>query len=292
MNRTTILAGVLSAVTLGACSGPASVSPEEIEQLRTQARRAQDVGEIQNLMSRRAMYHSIGQNERELELWSKDQEIRWAQNQGCWIGRDNIEAYYVTNNYTQQRAALERISQSNPAIENDFARNRYIGSSVYHLLTTPIIEVAGDGQSAKAFWYTPGVILASEDGLTARGTHMWERYYVDLVREQGQWRFLHIEVLTDFSSQFGQPLSWAGMEATMGSEGAAPGQQPPPGGAPPPGSGPPPGSAPPGRDDLGPSMPAERCETFSPTRVPTLGPRLPEPYTTFGETFEYADCNQ
>jgi hypothetical protein len=30
---------------------------------------------------------------------------------------------------------------------------------------------------------------------------------------------------------------------------------------------------------------------FGATRVPVLFPRLPEPYETMKDTFEYADCN-
>jgi hypothetical protein len=35
---------------------------------------------------------------------------------------------------------------------------------------------------------------------------MWEWFYVDLVSEEGEWRFLNIEVLTDFSFKLGEML--------------------------------------------------------------------------------------
>lgn len=236
---------------------------------------ARDAQEIQNLMSRRAMYHSIGHNEQELELWSKKREIRWAQNGGCWIG-DDFCNYYVTTNFAMQKAALRSLSQKNPAIRNDFARNRYIGSNVFHVLTTPIIEVAKDGQSAKGFWYTPGVILSSPDGKTPVGVNMWERYGGDFIREDGQWRILHLEVMTDFAYPIGGDLTTpppgAPDPSKRGSERASPG---------------------PGAEGLKvppPTIARNLADAYSPTRVPTLKPRLPEPYDTLSSTFEYADC--
>ena len=56
------------------------------------------------------------------------------------------------------------------------------------------------------------------------------------------------------------------------------------------------GSAPapgPGADGVkipGPDIAKPTYTEFGPTRVPTLTPRLPEPYRTLSETFQYADC--
>jgi ketosteroid isomerase-like protein len=236
---------------------------------------ARDVQEVQNLMSRRAFYHSVGQNENELKLWAKKTPIRWAQNQGCWIGMDALRDYYETTNYAMQRANLAKKAKNNPVIENNFEKNRQVGEAVYHLLTTPIIEIAKDGKTAKGMWYTPGVILTG-DGKKSEGMDMWERYGVDFIKEDGQWRFLHIAVYTDFAKPFGAPLTpQSESTATVGTEGAA--QGPGPGG-----------------ETIkvpGPTISKKMYEEFSQTRVPKLEPRLPEPYTTLSKTFEYADCS-
>lgn len=227
---------------------------------------------LQNLMARRMYFHSVGQNENELALWSQKQPVRWAQNQGCWVGMASLKVYYDDVNRQMQAASLKRLSQLNPAIRN-VPENRYIGNTVLHLLTTPIIEVALDGQSAKGMWYTPGAILTSEDGKTPQGIWMWERYGVDFVKEDGQWRFLNIQVMTDFGNPMGRPLQPQG--AAMGSEGGAPAPAP-------------------GADGVkvpGPDIARPLYSEFSPTRVPTITPRLPEPYRRLGETFQYADCS-
>lgn len=260
---------------------PVTIDAGDLAALRYQAQSARDVQDIQNLMSRRAMLHSIGHNEEELELWSRKREIRWAQNGGCWIG-DDYRRYYVDVNFQMQKAQLAALSKSNPAIANDFARNRYVGSTVLHILSTPIIEIAGDGQSAKGFWYTPGVILSSPDGKTGEGVNMWERYGVDFVREDGRWRFLHIEVITDFAYPFGGGLMTpvAGAPKADASNSGSEGSKQAPG----------PGAE--GIDVPGPTIARAMGESWTPTRVPKLTPRLPEPYRTLGETFEYADCRR
>ncbi|WP_177198533.1 nuclear transport factor 2 family protein [Novosphingobium sp. CF614] len=267
-----VIAGTASAATV-------ELGQSELDHLRREAHTARDVQEIQNLMARRAMLHSIGHNEEELELWSKKREIRWAQNAGCWIGED-YRKYYVDINFAMQKAQLKALAAANPAIADDYAANRYIGQTVLHILSTPLIEVAEDGQSAKGFWYTPGVILSTADGKVGEGVNMWERYGVDFVREDGHWRFLHIEVITDFAYPFGGKLSDpmpgapSGDASNSGTEGAAPG---------------------PGAEGLvvpGPTIRRKLGESYTPTRVPRMEPRLPEPYSTLGETFEYADCRQ
>lgn len=240
----------------------------------TADRYARDVQAVQNLMSRRAFYHSIGRNENELELWAKNHEVRWAQNQGCYVGMKSIKVYYDDTNRQMQAAELERLSKANPAIQN-VPENRYIGNFVFHPLTTPIIEVAEDGQSAKGVWYTPGVILAAGDGKTPMGIWIWERYGVDFVKEDDQWRILNLQVNTDFGTPMGEPLTVPEEAAAMGSEGAA---------APAPG---------PGGENLtipGPDIPKQIYQTYSVTRVPTITPAMPEPYKTLSETFQYADC--
>lgn len=236
---------------------------------------ARDVLDIQNLMSRRAFYHSIGQNENELKLWAQKSPVRWAQNQGCWVGMAAIRDYYETTNYAMQRANLANKAKNNPKIENDFDKNRFIGESIFHLLTTPIIEVARDGKTAKGMWYTPGVILTG-DGRKSEAMDIWERYGVDFIKEDGQWRFLHVQVNTDFMKPMGAPFPDQNESAAaMGSEGnAAP---------------PVPGAE--GVKVPGPTMPKKLYQEFSQTRVPSLTPALPVPYETLSKTFEYADCS-
>jgi hypothetical protein len=228
--------------------------------------------EIQNIMGRRMFYHSIGRNDLEFALWTKKQTPRWAQNQGCWIG-DDFKRSYVEINKIMQRATIKHLSESNPEIKNsDDSWN--VGTTALHVLDTPIIEVAADGKSAKGVWYTPGAILSTRDGKKGELTWMWERYGGDYILEDGKWVILHLQVTTDFGNPMGEPLQEQTVSvARIGAESGAPVTMPN------------------GIDLPGPTVHYQIYKEYQPTRVPVLTPRLPEPYKTFKDTFEYADCS-
>lgn len=273
MNTLQIYAAV---AILGTSASALAAEPkDEIAQLRREVQHVRDVQEIQNVMSRKAFYHSIGRNDLELTLWATKHDIRWAQNQGCWTGRESYKKYYVTFNDQIKAQELKQLSQLNPAIKES-PENLGVGNNAIHTLTTPIIEVAGDGETAKGVWYTPGVILTTNDGKTPMGFWIWERYGADFIREGGRWRLWHVQVNTDFQNPMGKPLQTQTQDAAMGKESTAatplPGVQsiqfPPP------------------------DIKKMQYSEFGATRVPVLVPRLPEPYQTIGETFEYADCNK
>jgi hypothetical protein len=54
-----------------------------------------------------------------------------------------------------------------------------------HTLTTPVIEVAGDGETARAVWFCPGL-----EGLTPA----WMKYGCDFKKQDGEWKIWHLHV--------------------------------------------------------------------------------------------------
>jgi len=65
-----------------------------------------------------------------------------------------------------------------------FAATREIpGFFTLHMTVNPYIVIAADGQSAKSTWLSPGAASSS-----AGARWIWGPYYVDYVRENGQWR--------------------------------------------------------------------------------------------------------
>lgn len=238
---------------------------------RTAVQIARDTQEIQNLMSRRAFYHSAGRNDLEFDLYAKRADISWGQNQGYRVGPDSIKADYVTDNIRDRNASLERLSKIYPELKNDPSKAG-VGIFVMHTLSTPVIEIAGDGQTAKGVWYTPGAIGMVDKKGKLTGDWLWERYGVDFIKENGQWRFWHIVVFTDFLSPMGkdlQPPPEPVAAAPVGTEGKASSAQ----------------SASTGPRPF--DIKVQNYASWSPTTVQQLQPRLPEPYRTFNETFSY-----
>jgi SnoaL-like domain len=268
------LLAALAVATLAGCSQSGTDTVDATA--RAQALLARDVQAIQNLMSRRAFYHSAGRNDLEFALYSKRADISWGQNQGFQVGPATIKHYYVDGHVSAEKADLERMSKLYPQLNND-PSNLGAGSFVIHSLTTPIIEVAGDGQTAKGVWYTPGAIGITDAKGKLNGDWLWERYAADFIKEDGQWHFWHILVLTDFLSPMGKDLqpppdavavAPVGSESKSGSNKAAMATQVPAG-------------------STQWTIVNENYKSWTATTVPTVAPRLPEPYRTFSETFSY-----
>lgn len=79
------------------------------------------------------------------------------------------------------------------------------GLMIEHTLTTGIIEIADDRQTAKGVWISPGHETFPM-GDTMRPHWSWGRYAVDFVREDGGWRIWHLHVLTTFRTPYDK--SW------------------------------------------------------------------------------------
>jgi len=257
------------------------------------ALRANDIATLNNLMGRHVWYHSAFLNDVELaKVWVQSPEFAktavWAQNSNYWIGMDNIKGYY------------------GPSVAHDNTRSQF----QFHSVTSGVVEVAADRKTAKGVWYTPGAI-GGAGGLTG----LWERYGIDFVNENGEWKIWHLHVYTDFgySLKSGNGGGMGGPPGGMGGPPPGAGAPPPGAGGPPPGAGGPPPAAG-GAEDQG----TEKAEKFGmesgggtprpmmqsqatadpgyqelgENSYPDLIPRPPEPYATFSDTWSYGDPDE
>tara|TARA_Y100000782_G_C10184908_1_gene265890 strand:+ start:4620 stop:5438 length:819 start_codon:yes stop_codon:yes gene_type:complete len=250
-----------------ACTGQHSEKSESLSALEKQVEQQKDIHTIQQLMSKRAYYHSAGRNDLEFELYATRNDISWGQNQGFMVGQESVKAYYVDANISTRKKQLEQLSKVFPELANE-EKNLGAGTFVFHSTTTPIIEVAEDGETAKGVWYTPGALAMTDNAGNFNGLWLWERYAVDFIKENGEWKFWHILVLTDFMTGMGQNLNPTPTEAPIGSEG--------------------------NQEEEEAAMPiahwdieVENYTSWSPTTVQGIAPQLPQPYATFSETFSY-----
>ena len=144
-----------------------------------------------------------------------------------------------------------------------------------HTNTTPIIEIAGDGKTAKGIWYSPGMGLSADirgDKVGARGTFFWEKYGADFAKENGVWKIWHLRMAYDFTPAIDQKWLTYGDERKGG----------PPGGMAEAGERKDSAAAPPGM-----GKPDYPYPPYSPERPSIIYPPFPEPYYTFSETFSY-----
>ena len=229
------------------------------------ARLAVDIHEINNLMSLHAWYHAALMHDVEIEeIWSKrDDIVLWFEASGRLEGPEAIKAGYGRK----------------------VSREETKGFFSWHTITTPVVEVAADGQTAKGIWYTPGIAGFFPEG-KSNFNWMFEKYGVDFIREDGVWKIWHMHVYSDIGWSLGETIDADGsmggvpevLKAIM-SLGASPPQME--------------ASAKKTGDDLivkkDPDGSGRPYKTLSPTTEIELRPRPPVPYKTWNETWSYAD---
>jgi len=237
--------------------------------LEQKVQKALDVQEVQNVMGRHAYYHQVGYHLKELqEIWVKEDgeyasTASFGQNHGYWVGIPHIKRTYGELNERNRKTNLAIMSKAYPEIKNT-KDNEGVGTLIMHTLTTPVIEVAGDGKTAKGMWYSPGEVteVMPDGGFMAMW--MWEKYGADFVKEDGKWKLWHIHMYTDFATPPGK--SWT--DPTVSHNPFATGdtvEKPP---------------------EMRADIEIVTYKEWSPTTVPVLVP-MPEPYYTFSETFSY-----
>ena len=134
---------------------------------------------IENIQARYDYYHSVHLHEERLPLFALDTPgVRVELDWGAYEGREGVERFF--------RKYQEMTHQPTP------------GALAIHTLTTPLIEVADDLQTAKAMWISPGVgsgVLPDAPPGTRPGAGwMWIRYSTDFVKEHGSWKIWHLNI--------------------------------------------------------------------------------------------------
>ena len=203
--------------------GALAYTDAELEEMIIDGARAQDAIEIQNVMNWHVMYHCYGEHRAELlNIWVQEPENQatatFGQNQGFMVGYGSIWDAYVEGHDTSWLQSAKRYCQQNnidiTGWTDDQILDVYggVGQLLLHVTTTAIIEVARDGQTAKAFWYSPGMIAESGSS----GNTIWEAYGADFVKENGVWKMWHLHMFTDFMGGFYLTLGQGGSGGPSG----------------------------------------------------------------------------
>ena len=231
--------------------------------------RADAAVECEKLMSKHVYYHAGGVHREEIEeFWVKREDCTWAHNFGQMGSRSNFIACYADNQEKNNREIYEQVLAVYPEIGNapDY---RAISEEAMHYTASPIIEVAEDGQSAKAYFYTPGCIFSTLNPQREReGTWIWERYGADFEYEDGEWKFLNLKVCCDAAGPM-DVEDWHKKSFIPSIPDDENGD---------------------GENDKGaaPTHPGPLHFTLTETQLPQHRPFMPVPYKTFSETYNLA----
>lgn len=149
--------------------------------------RLEAIEAIETVMGRRAYLHSAGLYEREIgECWSLERDdIEFEPVQlGAWAGRETV---------TGVLTGLAGPDGVPP------------GHMFEHALSTRLIEVAADGQTAIGLWISPGHETYRPFGSELpKATWNWCRYSVDFVKEKAGWRIWHVRIFNTFNTPYDQ----------------------------------------------------------------------------------------
>ena len=157
-----------------------------------------DKEEVKDLMSRRCYYKQNDWRQKELdELWVTTEEYRktasLANNLGYFVGMEDIKAYYVDGLLEKRQAQLELVKKSVPGAE---LGNSVMNAHTYH---TIMVELAGDGKTARYLAYDHGHQTDPLEDGTAKGYWTSGHILADLVKEEGAWKIWHIKGMHDLS---------------------------------------------------------------------------------------------
>lgn len=149
-----------------------------VEILQHENERLQAINEIMNLVGRYAVVHTPSSMARSIDLFALKQpdvsvEIAmW----GVFIGPEQIKKVY------------SGMSEATPMP----------GTMFEHQFTTPMIQVAKDGQTAKGLWFSPGhETRPTQDG-KLEANWCWGKYSADFIKEDGEWKIWHFHFYDTF----------------------------------------------------------------------------------------------
>ena len=229
--------------------------------------RWEDRREIQNLMGRYTYALLLKQEKDIFDIyWCQNAEAPClGLNSGYYKGYGAIQSYYEARhqkNLLRTRLIMQDFSSQT---EGKSADELYgCGVLDHKPLGNQVIEIAGDGRTAKGVWYVGG----TEDEYGVSGPlSYWTfgMFGVDFVWEDGQWRIWHLTYVEDIHTPCGE--SWA----------AAPKKREPN-----------PHYGPIANFRLPePTIPTQIRALYAPDRPFTKLLPLPEPYQTFADTFSY-----
>jgi ketosteroid isomerase-like protein len=178
-----IMAVLALPAVLGGCTPAADanvVTRQEVQALVRRVQQLEDIAAIQKLQA--GYVHSLFTQrfERIPDLYSQSPDV-------------SVE--FSDSGVFKGHASVTRLYKA-------FARTREVpGFFILHMTVNPYIEIAADGQSARSHWLSPGA-----SNSPGGSSWIWGPYYVDYVKEGGEWKILHSNLAPLFRNPY--QYSW------------------------------------------------------------------------------------
>lgn len=197
-------------------------------------------------------------------FWTQGDDACLSFNDGCYVGSAAVRGYYDT--IAENTAIISHtLRDLFPQQLGHLSEAELFGVGQLHGLpiTTPIIELAEDGQTAKGLWHVHGC----DNTLTACGPlSTWSLGFlaIDFRLEQDQWRIWHVLHAEDVAAPMGESWLHPVPRDPKPEFAAVAALKKPPY-----------------------TVQRQNYIPYAPDRPFTPPPPLPEPYSTFADTFSY-----
>jgi len=218
-----------------------------VEKQQKEIQMLRDVHEIQNFMGRYIYLHEINKDHTfpDTIYAQKTPGVSGeVAHGGVWLGIDGMKRMY---------AGMDKMPMK--------------GMLFTHPLTTPVIEIAGDGKTAKGVWISPGYETRIDEEGKPLGCFCYTKYGCDFVKEDAQWKIWHYHVYRVFMTPWNGPFTEEFEKEQEKKAGKVFGME------------------------RKPDAPTTVHKPYSKDTERELIPRPPEPYETFEETFSYGPDN-
>ena len=161
---------------------------KELRDLKFELDRTRALAECQNLMGRYVIRLMTGDLTGCADLWARREDSRVEMAWGVYDGYEGVRACY-------DKCHVDNLGDM-------------VGILPIHTLTTPVVEVARDGKTARAVWISPGLEShPNEETGRADCNWCWIRYGTDFICEDGIWYIWHMSTyglfMTDYYKSWG-----------------------------------------------------------------------------------------
>ncbi len=166
----------------------------------------EDIEEVRDLMSLRSYYQAADLRQKELdELWVSEPmhaaKASYGSNWGYYYGKAEVQRWYV-DEFTAKRKAQLKVYCEKQGIPED---ESLMGAGCMAMcpMSTSIVRIAADGQSAKGIWYSIGQQTELQPDGTAMGQWQYNKVCADFIKEGGKFKLYHIVCANDQNYQAG-----------------------------------------------------------------------------------------
>lgn len=157
---------------------------KEVEELKFQLERTRAYNECMNTIDKYTYYFTSGCMQEIFELFADRDDSSVEMAWGTYVGTEGVKACYL-------------------GFHTDGEAVRYIpGLLTIHTMVTPVIEVAGDGKTARGVFFSPGIETMLLDDGKPQCRWCWIKYGVDFIQENGKWYLWHLATFGTFMCDF------------------------------------------------------------------------------------------